>query len=127
MTVVCADVVAPEGAAQSSTNLVVVASASVEVEPVVPVAIKNLLGAKSSQLDVLMLDQMRRDFPPCGTVVGFAISVAIGFGGVVVALGGVIGGITGGIVGLVCCDCDMPKNLPSAPMSPPRVFPNPPP
>ena len=119
--------VAPEGAAQSSTNLVVVASASVEVEPDVPVAIKNLLGAKSSQLEVLMLDQMRRDFPPCETVVGFAMSVAIGFGGVVVALGGVMGGITGGIVGFVCCDCDMPKNFPSAPMSPAKVFLNPPP
>src|SRR3989344_683730 len=52
VTVACAEVVAPEDALQSSVNRVVVARASVDVEPRVPVAIKKRSGAKSSQSEV---------------------------------------------------------------------------
>ena len=95
MTVACADVVAPVGALQVRANGVVVASGSVEVEPRVPVAIRKLSGAKSSQTDVPTLDQIRRDFPPVATDVGFAMSVAYGFAGVDVEMGGVTGGFAG--------------------------------
>ncbi len=81
---------------------VVVASASVEVEPRVPVAIGILPGAKSPQLEVLTLDQMSCDFLPDKTAAGSAMSVAKGLGGVGgVVVGGVVGGVTG-VVGLGC-------------------------
>ena len=95
VTVTCADEVAPDGALQVRANGVVVASGSVEVEPRVPVAIRKLSGAKSSQPEVLTLDQMRRDFPPAVTVAGFATSVAYGFAAVDVATGGATGGVVG--------------------------------
>lgn len=110
MTVACADVVAPDGALQLRVNCVVVASASVEVEPRVPVAIEISPGAKSSQLDVLTLDQMSCAFLPETTTVGCAISVANGFGGVEVALGGLVGGGGTGVVGVVCGVFGAPSN-----------------
>ena len=116
---VLAVVVAPEGALQSRLNAVVVASGSVDVEPRVPVAMRKLSGAKSSQPEVLTLVHIKRDFPPSVTDVGLATSVAYGFAGVVVA----VGGVTGGFVGCVCCvgaGCVVPKSLPS---SCPRVLP----
>ena len=106
-------VVAPVGALQVRTNGVVVASGRVDVEPRVPVAMRKLSGAKSSQPEVLTLAHMRRDFPPSATDVGFAMSVAYGFAGVVVA----VGGVTGGFVGGVCCAGAgglVPKSLPSS-------------
>ena len=106
-------VVAPDGPLQSRLNAVLVASGSVDVEPRVPVAIKKLSGAKSSQPDVLTLVHIKRDFPPVATVEGFATRVAYGFAGVDVALGGVTGGLAG------CADCagagaGGPKSLPSS-------------
>ena len=93
--------VAPDVALQFSVNWVVVASGSVDVEPRVVVAIDTLPGAKSSQPDVLTLDQIKRDLPPGKTVDGFAMSVAYGWrtGGVEVGVG--VGfGDTGSCVGV---------------------------
>ena len=112
MTVACAEVEAPVGALQWSANGVVVASGSVDVEPRVPVAIRKLSGAKSSQPEVLTLDQMRRDFPPAVTVAGFATSVAYGFAAVDVATGGATGGVVG-VVG-AGAGAEVPNIFPSS-------------
>ena len=112
MTVVCAEVVAPDGALQLSVNCVVVASASVDVEPLIPVAIAMSPGAKSPQLEVLTLDQMSCDFRPFKTAIGSATSVAKGFAGVDVAVGGVTGGLIG-VTGVGAGEL-VPKSLPSS-------------
>ena len=113
VTVACADEVAPDGALQVRANGVVVASGSVDVEPRVPVAIRKSSGARSSQSDVPTLDHVRRDFPPAATDVGFAMSVAYGFAGVDVEMGGVTGGFTG-CVGCVGAGDEVPNIFPSS-------------